>query len=320
MTTYKEVIKNAWKVAWKPKSIWLFGLFASCFGIGGGVAKSLDLTGGRNILINLWQTLLSVNFFSAQTLRSFPQLFLQNPISITISVLIFLIVGDLTLIVLILAIISQSTIIKAVVKRYEGKKVSYLEGISFGLDRFWQILGLNVIIRFIAFVVFAFLVYVAAKTSGVLFVILAVVYALLLLISIVASFIIRYATCHLVTRDDGFVESLKKGKELFLRHWLTTIEIALILLIIQILFLFGGTLLIKLDTLILYIVFVAINLLKITALSNFIVFLTLASITMIVLVLISFFSVFSWAVWTILTFELEKDNVFSKIKGWLKLS
>ena len=238
MTTYKEVFKKSFKLAWKPKSIWIYGLFASFLGIGGSVAKSMDLTGSRNILINLLQTLIEVNFFSLQALKNIPTVFAQSPISVTISVLIFLIVTVLTIILLILAIVSQSTLINTIYKKSIGKKVSYIEGISFGLNNFWPILGLNVITRAVGFIAFMFLVYVVAASRPSLFVPLGIIYIILVLITVVISFVIRYATCHLVINGDTFKNSLHKGKELFLSNWLITFEVALMLLIIQMVFVF----------------------------------------------------------------------------------
>ena len=320
MTTYREILKRSWKLSWSPKSIWLFGLLSASLGVGGAITKSLNLTGGQGILLNLWQTLVSANFFAFQTLKNVPNLFVSSPISFIITSIIFLIAAIVAIVIIILAVVSQATIIDTVSKKDAGKKSSYLTGLSLGLDRFWSIFGLNVLVKIVGSVTLVFLAVFAIKATAGKLVFFGFIYFILLLIVFIVTFVIRYAICHLILNNDDFITSLKKGKEIFINNWLTTLEIAFLLFVIEIIILLLARLAITIDSIIFYVIFIAVSLLQATAVKNIIMFLAFFTVTAIALAFISFYAVFSWSVWTILTKELEKKNVFSLVKSWLRIS
>lgn len=320
MTTYREILKRAWHQTWSDKTLWFFGLLAAFLGVGGGITKGLDLTGGQSILINLWQTLMSVKFFSWQTIKNFPTLFLASPISFIILSLVVLIIVALALILLILAILSQATIINSVGKRDAGKKASYSQGLSLGLNKFWSLLALNFIAKLAVGLTFLFLLYVAIRVSSWQLLLAAFIYCVLLIITVIVSLVIRYAICHLVLNNDKILPSLKRGKELFFANWLVTLEVVFILFLFELFILFLARIFITLDVFILYFVLIAVNLLHLTILSKITIFLYFLTITIITLFFISFFAVFSWATWTILIREIEQKNIFSLIKNWLGIS
>lgn len=320
MTTYREILKRSWKLSWSPKSIWLFGLLSASLGVGGAITKSFNLTGGQGILLNLWHTLASANVFTFQTLKNIPSLFVVSPISFIITALIFLIALIISIVLIILAVASQAAIIDTVSKKDAGKKSSYLTGLSFGLNRFWSILGFNVLIKIASSVALFFLLVFALNATSAKLVFFGFIYFILLLIVFVVTFIIRYAICHLILNNDDFITSLKRGKEIFIKNWLTTLEIAFLLFVIEIAILLLARLAITVDSLIFYVIFIAVSLLKATAIKNIVMFFMFISIVVIVMAFISFYAVFSWSVWTLLTQELEKKNVFSLVKSWLKIS
>ena len=48
---YSEVFSNAWKIVWKFKAFWIFGILSSCMRSGGGSSGSGGSSGGGSSLV-----------------------------------------------------------------------------------------------------------------------------------------------------------------------------------------------------------------------------------------------------------------------------
>ena len=319
MTTYSQIIKRAFKVSWSQKTIWLFGLFAAFLGAGGAITKSFGLNVGQSVVFNFVNTLISVDFFSLETARNIITRFSQNPTSAIISLIIFLILLIVTIIILVLSIISQSAIIDNVSKKDLGKKTTYTQGLNFGLNRFWSLLGLNVISKIAVLITFLFLINIAVNVSETKTILVGLVYGLLILVTAIVLLIVRYAICFLVIYNYSFVESIKKAVNTFFKYWITTVEVAFILFLFEIFIAALIRIFTTIDAFIIYIILVGVSILKLTAVSKLIMFLIVTTVSIIAILFFSFFTVFSWAIWTILLTELQKNNITSKLKTWLRI-
>ncbi len=132
---FGEVLKRAGQITWRYKGLWVLGVLASCGrGNGGGGG------GGSNF---------GTSFESPDS--AFPQAeqFFQNInegvlIAIVLGIIVFFLI--LALIFFILGIMGQAGLIHGVSEADEGEDVSLRSAFQGGLQHFWRLLGLNLLL------------------------------------------------------------------------------------------------------------------------------------------------------------------------------
>lgn len=323
MTLYRKILKQAAGIAWRHKYLWFFGLFASL--VGNAVeyeALSQILAGGapRNFFPNL-QRIIETGVFSGKTLTNIGKIMSEDPFSL----FALLAVGLLTLILsaylIWLAIVSQAALINSSADIMAGKSakaVSIQNGVATGSKNFWPVLGLNILIKAAIFIIFSLLslpVILAAGGIGAAAANFIYLILFLILVPLALGFalMIKYSMAYVVIRGSGFLESVKQGWRLFIKNWLVSLEMAIILFFIN---LFAG-LALSLVILTLAMPFALLAIFSFKLVSIFVFWLIVVTAFTAILALIiltgSALAVFQISSWTGLFIELVGRGGSSKI-------
>jgi len=232
MLSYRRILKQALDISWRYKKLWFFGLFASLIGFNAEYQVTPGRNGGLvfNSPLKNWLETDIFGYigqlFSADFSRGF--IFL-------IACLIFLALG---LLLVWLAVSSQAAIIESNKKLMLGtKKISINEELKNGSHNFWPVLLLNIFSKLItvaALSIIALPVLLSLKfpiCSEILYIVFFIIFVAL---AIAGQIIIKYAINSTVIFKTNIGQSLKAGHILLKKNWLISIEIIIILFLINI--------------------------------------------------------------------------------------
>jgi hypothetical protein len=221
---FGEVLTRAWKIIWKHKVLWIFGILASCARRGGGGGNGGG--GNRNFQTNPGG---NTPFSGGQTERVMNQVgeFLVQHMWIIVAVVMAIFL--LSFIFYALGMIGRIGLIKGTSLAEKGaEKLSFGELWSESLPYFWRIFGMNFLIGlafFIVIVVPLILLIVILAMGGMvggakagmagmtfgLFACLIPIICLLIPIGWVLSMIIEQAQAAIVLEDLGMSDGFKRG-------------------------------------------------------------------------------------------------------------
>jgi len=321
MTLYRNILKSAWINTWKNKYLWFFGLFAALLGNGGELEiffRSFNDRINDGFLAEL-KVFSSIGFFSLKTLRNIGVLLVSD--TGTMLLLIF----TLTLVLVLggflfwLVISSQIALVNNSASDKIGKKHNIQTGLDSALKKFWPVLGLNLIVKLVSYILFGILTIPIAMSlvRGDMFsysFLFVVLYLILVPFILFFSFIIKYAIAYTVIKDENIYDALKNGFNLFISNILISIEMTLILFLIN---LFVAFMLI-----LMFLVLAVPLFFVITVFSSIFAHINLLFIIFGAIILFLIFTAFIGAIlatfqissWTYLFIELETKGGVSKIK------
>lgn len=316
MTLYRNILKQSLKITWRNKYLWFFGLFAALLG-NGGEYEILSRNSGRG-LEESGQSIYETGVFSANTLANIGRLFKDDPGTMLLLLAIGLVILFMVGFLIWLVIVSQAALVDSsarIISKRGGRDLGIKSGFNVGVKNFWPVLGLNIIIKMA--VVLAFWLMGAAllaanfQVANGLFILLFVI---LIPVAIAFSFMIKYAICYAVIKENSFLESIAEGWRLFMNNWLVSIEMAFILFFIN--FAFGLALILIILVLTIPFLFLAFVLYKLISLVGFwLMFITaIALLLAIIIAGGAMLATFQTASWTGLFVELVSKGGESKIK------
>lgn len=317
---YRQLLKRSWHISWKNKWLWLFGFFATF--VGGGtfydtvVRSFTNMSEGRSIFYTL-REYSNMGLFSVFSWTKIVELWSTDSAALLLSLFTLLILFLLAVLFIILAIISQAGLISGIVGIDQGKKVNFKSTLSTGIQKFWPVLAINIVMKVILFGLILFLAYlislIAVKAGIVNYIIYVISLVILLLLGIIVYFLTLYSTAFIVLRDKKIFESIKYAWYIFKNNVLLNLEVGLILFIIQILV---GLATILLGLFILS-PFILIYLLTIMLGINYGLGLLGAIIVVLLIIVLaligSWFTTFQIATWSILFEELALKKGKSKL-------
>jgi len=241
MSFYRKILKQAWKITWQNKYLWLFGIFAAMLGNGGEyeiLYRSVGSGGGQET-IPIWQRLAETGLFSKKIFSNVNQIMAEDSLSLLLILFVGLAILALLVFGIWLVIVSQVALVNNSAGIIEGKRTNWQNGFNSGIKKFWPVLGLNIILKAIIYLILIFLslpIILSAKTvtltANFLFIIAFIVFIPIILS---LSFILKYAIAYVVIRNSDFIESIKQGWQLFINNWLVSLEMAFILFFINLL-------------------------------------------------------------------------------------
>jgi len=315
---YRTIITKAWEITKRYKVLWFFGFFAALLGNAGEfqtLFKQIErIKNQPELLSSLSQGLT----LWGQALTGIWQLPLVNILAI---ILTLLFIALIILIIIWLAITSQVAIIKNTEKIENGKdktvnfKTSWTEGAKY----FWPALGLNALAKVIIFLILTLLVtplliVMIAKGSALTTIVTLLTIVIFVPLAIIITFVTKYAVAFVVLQGQRFWEAFQNGWRLFAANWLISIEMALIVLVINL----ALTFLVLLAAIVIISPFIIIGLTS----SIVQVFFTFFGMALIIASLVFIFcaAVFStWqnSAWTLLFMRLNSGGAYAKIVRWV---
>ena len=323
MFSYRSLLKQAFSLAWKNKYLWFFGLFASLTVAGGSWEYQIITQNfGQNLVDSSYYNLsgllalgdLLKNFFSG-----FVNLFRFDFLTI-INVLTLLLAAAIILVLFIwLAVTSQAALVDSTKKILTaGKKkiiITIRSGLTAGQRHFWSVLGLNiltkVLISLALFIISLPLLFMVVSNASILSAIYIILFVIFIPIGTGLSLMIKYAISYKVLDNQSFIGSLEKSGKLFKENWLVSLEMAVILFLINLLI--GGLLLVGMAVFLLplFLLGLGFNLAWLTI---------LIALVAIVLVILtgSFLTTFQIAAWTGLFLNLKERGGLAKLERLFK--
>jgi len=106
-----------------------------------------------------------------------------------------------------------------------------------GHQHFWPVLGLNILIKilvnFAFFIISLPLLFMALNQAPILIGAYTLLFVIFIPVAVSLSLLMKYAIAYQVLDNQRFVPAMEKGWQLFRRHWLVSLEMAIILFIIS---------------------------------------------------------------------------------------
>ncbi len=314
---YRTIIKKAWGQIKTHKWLWLFGLFTALLGNGGEIDilfQNNKLTDAPIFLNNLKEN------FAALDLNAIKDgIFNALATAPMITILSVALILIFTLLLIWLITVSQGALIASASKLDEDKKINFKEALNKGIEKFWSILGLNIATRFILYftliilsIPFAMLYMFNSSNTAITFITI-LAFFILIPIAIILSFVLKYAFAYVVIKNQSAVSAFILAWRLFLANWLISIEMAIILFLIN----FVVGILLVIAIVVLALPFLGLMILMILVQNAVGLNVSLGLGLLITLVLLLFtgsgLAAFQYSAWTILFQKLLAGKNFPKL-------
>ncbi|MBU2228831.1 hypothetical protein KJ810_00315 [Patescibacteria group bacterium] len=238
MTLYRDIIKEAWQITWRRRFLWFFGLFAVLLGNGGEyeiLFQNIDAVSNQQTLIYNLQNISNTG--QLQTYWDNIASYFSNYTASSIG--IFVLVLAIFVLIVWLVVISQAGLIDSTLKIKAGKKADLESGFQAGRKYFSPIFILNLISRVFVYTLLFLIgiplvyLFLSKESLGWNIAFSIVSFIILVPISIIISFVIKYASAFVVHKGQGVGAALRNGWKLFIKNWLISIEMAFVVLLIN---------------------------------------------------------------------------------------
>lgn len=227
---YREVLRHAFRTAWHDRQFWLLALLAGILVTGG----SYDVLWRAVTSITAQGSYLSLPI-GERVVSALSRLHLTEVDSVVsimggIEVLLFLVAVMIAFAGL--SCIGQGGLVYALGARRRGHDVPLSEAFGVGGRMLWPVIALNAvtfavlwILRFLA----ALPLYLALEhTTGTTYLIYLVSFCVFLLLSLITSVVQIFALNGIVLQGASTAAAIRRGYELFKRHWVVVIETAVL--------------------------------------------------------------------------------------------
>jgi len=242
MFSYRFFLKQAWNITKRYRHLWFFGIFASLTAIGGEyqiIAQGLNNNPGGSFVSTgffIFYSLFDPNFY-----HGISQLAATNPSLLWSILSVALLVLALVVVMTYLAITSQAALVeqsaRIILSKKKKEDLSISEGLLAGRKHFWRVLALNItnniVITLSFFIISLPLVFLLITDTSALALAYTLLFIIFVPISLSIALIIKYAIAARVLEGRSFVSSISKGLNLFQKNWLVSLEMALLLFLIN---------------------------------------------------------------------------------------
>ncbi len=230
---YKKVYSKSWEMIKNNFYLLFFGLFVSILGFN-EIKVILNLPEAKQDFISSniisWAETIKAISISNITIESLPVLFKL--------ILWFILFA----IIIILVIASEGALIASVKQTGNNAKKKFKKYLQIGVEKFWPLLGINLINTligyfFILLIVEPLLYFTINMQTSLFYLLLSlVIFFILIPIVIIISFVTRYGAAYIILKNQNLWKAFVNGWSLFKINWLITIENALLVLFVTILF------------------------------------------------------------------------------------
>lgn len=308
--TYRQALSQAWHLVWRNKILWIFGLFSiflGQFGVGDFVGRVWMLT-ERKVASVSWLLTISGDTTLTQKLGL---------------VWVGGILVGVGLLIIVVAVLSQGSLILSAIDLFKGKHEPKLKKIWHQSNNFfWRLLALNIVRKIFLGLLATMVAYISvsliyAQNLGSYYGLLLIMFVGLFLAMIISAVLI-YASCYAVADNQKFFTSLKKAWHLFSDHLLVSVELSVILTLASFLLLavvLAGSTLVFLPSLIIWLL---AGIFSLPILAFIALFLGLFLLLAWVIVAGAIFNAFTICAWTYLFMKMRHEGVASRTLHYLK--
>lgn len=233
---YRRIVRDSLAIAWRHKHLWIFGFFATMAGYGSVY----------DILIQAYDRsaeLFAPGALSQTPLKLLPGLATVKAIvafspSPTLAVLIFATLGALLFAVFAwIATVSIGGLVNNVRRIERGGYPVFADGVKAGAASFWPLFGVtaatNAVIGLAFLLTSANLYALLADRTAVSGAFYVISFTVFTAVAVVASMIGIYAANYVVIKGNAFRKAIEQGWRLLSHHWLVSIEMVLVLLLVS---------------------------------------------------------------------------------------
>lgn len=247
---YTKLLKKTFSLSWKSKKLWLFAFFAAFLGQGTVYEFLLrtfsNLREGRTA-IDVIAEFANTGVLSMLSLGSLSEIWQADITAIASSLFFLLLIMVILAIILSFAVVGQAGVVDGIIRADQKKKTTIKELFQLGVDKFWQILSLNIITKV---VLLSLLLSIAFLTSFLMtnsqfinYIIFIAFFIIFIIGGILIYFLTIFGTAFIVLRHKTVKESLAQSLKLFKNNMLLSLELGVLLFIINIIlstiFVFG---------------------------------------------------------------------------------
>ncbi|MFA6253551.1 MAG: hypothetical protein WCV69_04815 [Patescibacteria group bacterium] len=231
---YRKIFSQSWQLIKQNFQLLFFGLFASLLGFN-EIKMVFDFQNATPDFLGSWLVTWWTNI---QRLAGNTTINWSQADSFIMLVGLFIIFA----IIVILAVSSQGALIYNASKFLKNGRGKTNNGLAVALDKFWPLLGINLINTILGYFFIAFiispLVELIAINSGLTFYFLLslIVFFLLVPLIVTLSFATRFGMAYIVIYNQPLWKAFNNGWELFRANWIITIESAITILIFTVIY------------------------------------------------------------------------------------
>jgi hypothetical protein len=231
---YRKVYLRSWQIIKTNWYLLFFGLFVSALGLTG------DFKALTNLKINdiVSTTLLDwINIF---------QTFATADLTMSKLPTIIMLIGTFLFfaVILVLAISSQGALIKATANAGKNdKQNSLIHNLQAGVEKFWPLFGMNILNKLVSFVfvvgIIVPIIYLLSlgQTSTIMNLLISIIiFFILVPLAIIISFVTRYGASYIILRKQSITTAFFNAWRLFRINWIISLENALVVLILTVLY------------------------------------------------------------------------------------
>ncbi len=231
---FGEILSRAWKIIWNHKILWLFGFLAA---LGGGGGNGSDGSGGSGIQYNFPNN--GGPDFNFRQFDNAPQWFQRffETIPVWLPILLVLFALVLFVVVVILSTYGRIGLTRGAWLADEGEASLGLGQLwGYGTRFFWRVLLLSLILIVLSIIVALIVIIptigISVLTLGIGLICLLPLLCVVALAFALVSVVFDLATISIVNEDQGVMDGLRRGWEVFRAHLGEMIGMALILWVI----------------------------------------------------------------------------------------
>jgi len=319
MFSYRILLKQAWDTIWTHKYLWFLGLFATLAASGGSWEYRLLTDNLNQGLVDGSYSRLSGILAVGELLKNFClgiiNLFHYDFLTILNALSLLILAAVLLIFFIWLAIVCQAALVSEVKKIGNSKKkdlkLSIRDSLTEGHRHFWAVLSLNLLIKilvsFFFFLISLPLLFMVIEDTSTLTAIYTILFVIFIPLAMGLSLMLKYAIAYEVLDNKSLIVSLENGGKLFGKNWLISLEMAVILFIIN--FFASGLILVILSLFLLPLLLLGL-MLKLT----WLVILMILLAIVVIVVFGSALTAFQTATWTNLFLRLKEKGGLAKLE------
>lgn len=303
---YREILFQAWQITWHQKLMWILGLFSAFIATGG----ALELL-SRNLK---WV------FSPYPWWRSYHLMpsHLNAPVTVWLFVLILILLGLFA--IFIWAVIrSFISLIKSANSYREKTKIDLARIWHKSQEKFWPVFGAVAVFKILEYLfIFLSLLPLWGFILGYwditkLWVIYPLVFLIAVFGSLLCSFMVVFTSCYIVLENDKITDSIFRSLNLFGRHWLVSLEMAIIIFVINFIFSTLAVAIIVIVTIPVAAIVFSSLVFSLPIFGSAAVFLGILLSTLLILWVAGILGTFHTVAWTLLFKRMHNDNALSKL-------